>query len=85
MAKQVLLDALPPVLVLHLERFLYDATAGGMAKINKPIEFSPELEIPPGTTFSFLSLVAAEANNPSWLSFRNHGTHSREIHGACAL
>ena len=67
-SQQVLLDALPPVLVLHLERFVYDATAGGMAKINKPIEFSPELEIPPGMTFSFLSLVVAEANDPSWLS-----------------
>ena len=64
-SQQVLLDALPPVLVLHLERFVYDATAGGMAKINKPIEFSPELEIPPGMTFSFLSLVVAEANDPS--------------------
>jgi ubiquitin carboxyl-terminal hydrolase 10 len=64
----VLLDALPPVLVLHLERFLDDATAGGMVKFNKPIEFTPELEIPPGKTFSFLSFVLAKAKDPSWLS-----------------
>jgi ubiquitin carboxyl-terminal hydrolase 10 len=46
-SQQVLLEALPPVLVLHLERFLYDATADGINKINKPVRFAPELEIPP--------------------------------------
>jgi ubiquitin carboxyl-terminal hydrolase 10 len=54
-SQQVLLEALPPVLVLHLERFLYDATADGINKINKPVRFAPELEIPPGTILSFLS------------------------------
>jgi ubiquitin carboxyl-terminal hydrolase 10 len=53
-SQQVLLEALPPVLVLHLERFLYDATADGINKINKPVQFAPELEIPLGTIFPFL-------------------------------
>ena len=47
----MLLEALPPVLILHLERFLYDAAADGMIKISKPIQFAPELEIPLGTIF----------------------------------
>ena len=46
----VLIEAVPPVLVLHLKRFLYDAaTAGGVVKIAKPVRFSPELEVPSGT------------------------------------
>jgi ubiquitin carboxyl-terminal hydrolase 10 len=50
-SKQVQIEALPPVLVLHLERFLYDAAADGIVKISKPIQFAPELEIPDGTIF----------------------------------
>ena len=34
-SQQVLLEALPPVLVLYLERFLYDAAADGTKKVNK--------------------------------------------------
>ncbi|KAH9998276.1 hypothetical protein BJV77DRAFT_743795 [Russula vinacea] len=45
-SQQMLLEALPPVLILHLERFLYDTAADGIIKISKPIQFAPELEIP---------------------------------------
>jgi len=41
-----LIEALPSVLVLHLKRFLYDAATGGVVKIDKPVQFSRELEIP---------------------------------------
>jgi ubiquitin carboxyl-terminal hydrolase 10 len=61
----VLIEGLPPVLVIHLKRFLYDATAGGVIKIGKPIQFSPELEIPLGTIFSFVYPVLTKAENPS--------------------
>jgi ubiquitin carboxyl-terminal hydrolase 10 len=53
-SQQVLIDALPPVLVLHLKRFLYDVS-DGIVKISKPVQFAPELEIPPGTVFPFPS------------------------------
>ena len=53
-SQQVLIDALPPVLVLHLRRFLYDVTADSMVKITKHVQFTPELEIPLGTIFSFV-------------------------------
>ena len=58
----MLIEALPSVLVLHLKRFLYDVTADGIVKINKPVRFTPELDIPLGTKFSFVSpvLVVAE-------------------------
>ena len=50
-SQQMLIEALPPVLVLHLKRFRYDEAAGGVIKIGKPVQFSPELDIPFGTLF----------------------------------
>jgi ubiquitin carboxyl-terminal hydrolase 10 len=56
-SQEVLIEALPSVLILHLNRFLYEAAADGTVKINKHVQFTPELEIPSGTTFSFVSFV----------------------------
>jgi len=44
--QQVFIETLPPILVLHLKRFLYDTTAKGVVKIGKQISFGAELEIP---------------------------------------
>ncbi|KAJ6467051.1 hypothetical protein DFH09DRAFT_1345785 [Mycena vulgaris] len=41
---QILIAALPPVLVLHVKRFYYDAAAG-VVKLAKRVTFGPELEI----------------------------------------
>ena len=54
-SREILLESLPPVLVLHLERFLYDTAADGIVKITKPVHFAPELEIPLGAIISFVS------------------------------
>ncbi|KAN0076812.1 hypothetical protein V8E55_010667 [Tylopilus felleus] len=40
------IDALPPILILHLKRFLYDASAGGVAKVGKQVSFASELDVP---------------------------------------
>jgi ubiquitin C-terminal hydrolase len=45
--KQLALEALPPVLILHLKRFSYDAEAGGTIKNHKVVGFGTELEIAP--------------------------------------
>jgi hypothetical protein len=52
-SKQVteLIEALPPVLVLHLKRFSYDKATSDAVKIGKSVQFAPELEIPLGTDF----------------------------------
>ena len=50
-SQRILIEALPLVLVLHLNRVRYDATAGGIMKIGKSIRFGPDLEIPLGTIF----------------------------------
>ncbi|GAA6007956.1 mRNA-binding ubiquitin-specific protease UBP3 [Rhodotorula paludigena] len=42
--KQVLLDELPPVLILHLKRFLYD-DIGGVQKSSKKVAYGTELQI----------------------------------------
>ena len=46
--RQELVEALPPVLVLHLKRFHYDTAVGDVVKIAKHVSFGPELEIGPG-------------------------------------
>ncbi|KAF8466268.1 hypothetical protein DFH94DRAFT_639384 [Russula ochroleuca] len=40
------IEVLPPILVLHLKRFLYDAAVDDIVKISKPVQFVPELEFP---------------------------------------
>ncbi|KAM0283818.1 hypothetical protein ACHAO9_009540 [Fusarium lateritium] len=44
--KQVLIDSLPPVLILHLKRFQFDTEEKGTVKIWKKIGYPLELEIP---------------------------------------
>ena len=39
------LEKLPPVLILHLKRFVYDSATGLVQKIMKPVEFETDLEI----------------------------------------
>lgn len=44
--KQVFIDTLPPVLILHLKRFQYDNNFSGTQKIGKKVGYPLELEIP---------------------------------------
>lgn len=44
--KQVFIESLPPVLVLHLKRFIYDEI-GGVQKSQKPLSYGTTLEIAP--------------------------------------
>ncbi|OBZ65722.1 Ubiquitin carboxyl-terminal hydrolase 10 [Grifola frondosa] len=46
-SQQSLIEALPPVLILHLKRFLYDTTVGDVVKVCKQVTFAPELEVGP--------------------------------------
>lgn len=46
-SQQVHIETLPPILILHLKRFLYDANKGGAAKVGKQVGFAPELDIAP--------------------------------------
>ena len=59
-SQQVLIKVFPLVPVLHLKCFLYDVAEGGIVKTSKPIQFTPELEIPLGTIFFFVSARATE-------------------------
>lgn len=44
--KQIFLESLPPVLILHLKRFQYDSVTQGTQKIWKKIGYPLDLEIP---------------------------------------
>ena len=67
-SQQVQIESLPTILVLHLERFRYDATADGMVKISKAVQFVSEVEIPLGAIFSFVFPVLIKAENLAWLA-----------------
>ena len=43
--KQVTIDTCPPILIIHLKRFLYDSI-GGVLKSNKKIGYQSQLKIP---------------------------------------
>jgi len=45
-SQQTLIETLPPVLVLHLKRFLYDTTINDVIKLSKKVTFGMELEVP---------------------------------------
>ena len=60
----MLIEVLPPVLVLHINRVRYDPAAGGIRKIGKSIRFGPDLEIPLGTIFT--SIEATKTETTSW-------------------
>jgi ubiquitin carboxyl-terminal hydrolase 10 len=40
------LEELPPILILHLKRFIYSETSGGCQKVLKTIDFPVDLEVP---------------------------------------
>jgi hypothetical protein len=55
-SKQVLIESLPPILVVHVKRFLYDLH-GGVQKSSKPLLYKTTLELPRG--IPYLSNVQA--------------------------
>jgi hypothetical protein len=52
-SQRMLIEVLPPVLVLHLNRFRFDAAASVITKIGKSIRFESDLQVPLGTIFHF--------------------------------
>lgn len=44
--KQIFIETLPPVLILHLKRFQYDSLTGATQKIGKKVGYPLDLEIP---------------------------------------
>ncbi|KAL9077591.1 MAG: hypothetical protein Q9157_003286, partial [Trypethelium eluteriae] len=67
--KQVFIETLPPVLILHLKRFQYDSS-GGTQKIWKRIGYPLELEIPkeafPPSKRGAMSSRGASAGPPKY-------------------
>lgn len=57
-SKQVLIETLPPILVVHVKRFLYDLH-GGVQKSSKPLLYKTILEVPRGISkFADLQVIA---------------------------
>ncbi|KAL4259272.1 Ubiquitin carboxyl-terminal hydrolase [Pleurotus pulmonarius] len=62
----VLIESLPPVLILHMKRFCYDTKVGGVVKVGKHVAFAPELDVksdvmvtkrPPVTKYKLFGII----------------------------
>ena len=62
--QQVLIESLPPILVLHIKRFCYDTSVNGVVKVGKQVKFGPELEIGSGES-TFICFERAIGLTPS--------------------
>jgi ubiquitin carboxyl-terminal hydrolase 10 len=59
--KKLCIDALPPVLVLHLKRFIFDMQRGAGVKLHQRVEYPSRLTLPPSLLSATLrATVAAE-------------------------
>jgi len=67
--KQVTIDQLPPVLILHLKRFQFNAEVGNTVKIWKKVGYPLELEIPKEVV-SRQKWNTTFAENPNLLKYR---------------
>lgn len=55
-SQQVLIDALPQILVLHMKRFCYDTDVGGVVKVGKQVRFGAELEVGAGESLRYFEI-----------------------------
>lgn len=69
------LEELPPVLVLHLKRFVFEKT-GGCQKLIKNIDYPVDLEISKGAYSIFFSPLKRSAFNMLFLKRFSPGTQS---------
>lgn len=46
--KQLSLEVLPTILILHMKRFVFDTTVNTIKKLDKRVDFSIDLEIARG-------------------------------------
>ncbi|KAJ2160115.1 hypothetical protein GGF46_002485, partial [Coemansia sp. RSA 552] len=70
--KQTVLERLPPVLVLHLKRFVFCADAG-VQKVHKFIEYPPELGLAAGSRYRLTAVIY------------HHGTAASGGHYTCDI
>jgi ubiquitin carboxyl-terminal hydrolase 10 len=83
-SKRLTLAQLPPILILHLKRFLYDKQ-GGCQKLQKEIDYTAELEV----NRDFLAEVIRKKLSAAQRTYRlfsviyHHGKHATGGHYTC--
>lgn len=73
--KQVYLESLPPVLILHLKRFVYDPREQSVVKRAKPVAYGTELSIPH-------EVVSPAKRTPGGVAYRLFGVVYHHGHSA---
>ena len=73
--KQVYLETLPPVLILHLKRFVYDPQEQNVVKRSKPVAYSTELTIP-------AEIISPAKRTPQGIKYRLFGVVYHHGHSA---
>ncbi|XP_065827525.1 ubiquitin carboxyl-terminal hydrolase 10-like [Oscarella lobularis] len=83
-SRRIAFAQLPPVLVLHLKRFVYDKT-GGCQKVHKEIDYSLELEIGKDLVAESTrrKLSRDERTYKLFSVVYHHGKHANDGHYTC--
>ncbi|KAI8848701.1 hypothetical protein BC829DRAFT_393685 [Chytridium lagenaria] len=80
--KQNLFDHLPPILIMHMKRFVFDV-AGGSQKIRKHVAFSPILKIRPELSSASSQLRSRNLEYRLFAVVNHHGKHLEAGHYTC--
>ncbi len=67
--KQILIESLPPVLILHLKRFKFDPITNGTVKLWTKIDYPLELELP-DEMFSPVKKIALQAEGGGSIKYK---------------
>ncbi|KAI8075836.1 uncharacterized protein B0P05DRAFT_512183 [Gilbertella persicaria] len=82
--KQVYLESLPPVLILHMKRFVFDGLSGNVQKLSKKVNYSAKLTIDPEWM-----AAASRPNEPYTYQLfgcvYHHGTSAGGGHYTCDI
>jgi ubiquitin carboxyl-terminal hydrolase 10 len=73
--KQVYIDSFPPVLILHLKRFVYDPQEQNVVKRDKPVAYGTELVVPQ-------EIISASKRTPKPVTYRLFGVVYHHGHSA---
>eukprot|EP00127_Corallochytrium_limacisporum_P004963 Clim_evm37s195 gene=Clim_evmTU37s195 len=83
--KQITLEELPPILIVHLKLFVYDVASGQVQKLCKDIEFTENLEIPRSCVSQTSLAKDIELRYQLFAIVYHHGIGAHDGHYTCRV